>query len=170
VSTKSSIAYGEKFHFYSEVMEDDGARYLELAGAEFEASHRGVTVKIPAAIWEVIRQLGAADLSIVDLTDDEIRERAEAQADRNMADYSENSETAGIRSLRRVWGWDRPREEQVAEIASSLKELRADQQRLRTEIQAIRSGMRPVRADQGEARSIDEGAGLRADDDREPKL
>jgi hypothetical protein len=142
VSTKSSIAYGEKFHFYSEVMEDDEARYLELTGAEFQANHRGVTVKIPATIWEVIRHLGAPDLSFADLTDDEIRGRAEAQADRDITSYSEAAGSAGIKSLGRAWGWDLPRDEQVTEITATLKELRADQRKLRAEIEAIRSGMR----------------------------
>jgi hypothetical protein len=143
VSTKNSIAYGEKFHLYSEALEDDDARYLELTGAEFQANHRGVMVKIPAAIWEVIRHLGAPDLSFVDLTDDEIRKRAEAQADRDIASYSEAAGSAEIQSLGRVWGWDRPRDEQVAEIMATLEEVRADQQRLGAEIEAIRAAMRP---------------------------
>jgi hypothetical protein len=150
VSTKSTIAYGENFHFYSEALEDDDARYLELIGAEFRASHWGVTVKIPAAIWEVIRHLGAPDLSLVDLTDDEIRERAEAQANRAIASYSEAIGTTGMESLGRAWGWDRPRDEQVAEIRATLEELRADQQRLAAEIEAIRSGMRPAKSRQGD--------------------
>ncbi len=142
MSTKSTIAYGEKFHFYSEALEDDEARYLELQGTEFRASQNSIMVKIPAAIWEVIRHLGAPDLSFVDLTDDEIRGRADAQADRNIASYSEAAGSAGMESLGRVWGWDLPRDEQVAEIATALKEMRADQQRLGAEIEAIRSSMR----------------------------
>jgi hypothetical protein len=142
VSTKSTIAYGEKFHFYSEALEDDEARYLELQGTEFRANQNSVMVKIPAAIWEVIRHLGAPDLSFVDLTDDEIRERAEAKADRDIASYSEAAGSAGMESLGRAWGWDLPRDEQVAEITATLEELRADQRRLRAEIEAIRSGMR----------------------------
>jgi hypothetical protein len=142
VSTKSSIAYGQTFHFYSEVMEEDDSRYLELEGAEFQANHRGVTVKIPAAIWEVIRHLGGPDLSLVDLTDDEIRERAETQADRTIADYSEAGTSGRDEAFGRAVGWDRPRHEQIAEIVATFKEMRADQQRLRTEVEAIRSGMR----------------------------
>jgi hypothetical protein len=149
VSTKSSIAYGRTFHFYSDVMEDDDSRYLELTGAEFQASHHGVTVKIPAAIWEVIRHFGEADLSLVDLTDDEIRERAETQADRTIADYSEAGTSGRGEAFGRACGWDRPRHEQVAEIVIAMKETRADQQRLRAEVEAIRSGMQRGKPYQG---------------------
>jgi hypothetical protein len=142
MSTKSSIAHGEKFHFYSEALEDDEARYLELTGAEFQASQHGVMVKIPAAIWEVIRHLGAPDLSLAGLTDDMIRERAEAQADRNIAHHAEFAGSSGRESLSRAWGWDHPRDEQVAEINATLFEQRAGQRRLAAEIEAIRSGMR----------------------------
>jgi hypothetical protein len=149
VSTKSSIAWGDDFHLYSEAFDEDGGRYLELRGVEFHASPTGVTVRIPAAIWEVIRHLGGADLSLVDLTDEQIRERAGRQADRAVASYAEalRSERGG--ALGRVWGWDRPRDEQAAEIEATLRDARDDQRRLKAEVEAIRSGMRrPTTSDE----------------------
>lgn len=151
MSTKDSIAYGDNFHFYGEALEDDEARYLELEGAEFQANHRGVTVKIPAAIWEVIRHLGGPDISLVDLTDDEIRGRAESQTDRCIASYSEAAGSDRAEAYLRVCGWDRPREEQATTIAATLKDMQAHQRRLAAEIQAIRSAMRRDKAGQGEA-------------------
>jgi hypothetical protein len=143
MSTKSSIAWGDDFHLYGEALEEDGGRYLELRGVEFHASPAGVTVKIPAAIWEVIRHLGGADLSLVDLTDEDLRERAEQRADRNLASYAEAVRSEGGGALGRVWGWDRPRDEQAAEIEAELREARDAQRRLKAEVEAIRAGMRP---------------------------
>jgi hypothetical protein len=47
-----------KFHLFAEVLEEDQAVYLELPGAEFEASQQGITVKIPAKVWNRIIKIG----------------------------------------------------------------------------------------------------------------
>lgn len=63
MSTKSTIEYSHDpkmdFHFYSECFEDDCV-YLQLRGeiAQFEAGPNLVTVRIPLAIWEIIRRKG----------------------------------------------------------------------------------------------------------------
>lgn len=66
MSTKSTIEYSHDlemvFHFYHECFEDDCV-YLELRGeaAQFEAGPNRVTVRIPLAIWEIIRRKGIDD-------------------------------------------------------------------------------------------------------------
>ena len=40
MSTKSTIAYGENFHFYHELMDPEPNVYLELEGVHFEASRK----------------------------------------------------------------------------------------------------------------------------------
>ena len=56
MSTKASIAYGDDFHFYTEVLENDCV-YLEMSGyaIEFEAGPKHVMVRIPAHVWGKIR-------------------------------------------------------------------------------------------------------------------
>jgi len=39
---------------------------------EFEASYNRVMVSIPIHIWETIRQLGAAQLDLINHTDEEL--------------------------------------------------------------------------------------------------
>jgi len=47
-----------KFHLYEEALDDDKAVYLELPSAEFEASQHGITLKIPAKVWNRIIKIG----------------------------------------------------------------------------------------------------------------
>ena len=84
MSTKSSIACGPNFHFYHEAFEQ-GAVYLELEQAFFEASPDKVTVAIPVVVWEVIRQYAGADLSWAAKTDEEIRQWVENEVDERIA-------------------------------------------------------------------------------------
>lgn len=66
MSTKSTIEHSHDpemdFHFYRECFEDDCV-YLELRGkvAQFEAGPCHVTIRIPVAIWEIIRRKGIDD-------------------------------------------------------------------------------------------------------------
>jgi hypothetical protein len=46
------------FHFYEEAGEKDGSVYLEMTGAEFEATNHGIMVKIPAKVWNRIIKIG----------------------------------------------------------------------------------------------------------------
>jgi len=70
MSTKSTLADGDSFHFYEEVL-DEHYVYLEFQGVNYEAGYNRVMVPIPIHIWEVIRKYGAPDLSLVDKTDEE---------------------------------------------------------------------------------------------------
>lgn len=70
MSTKSSLAYGDKFHLYAECFDDNNI-HLELEG-EFEAVSGRVIVSIPLEIWEVIRHHTNVDLSLVDKSDGDI--------------------------------------------------------------------------------------------------
>ena len=46
------------FHFYEECFEEDKAVYLEMLDVEFEATHQGITVRIPAKVWNRIVKIG----------------------------------------------------------------------------------------------------------------
>lgn len=55
MSTKSSIAYGENFHFYEEVFENEGL-YLQVNGedAYYEIYPGSYTVRIPGDVLRAI--------------------------------------------------------------------------------------------------------------------
>ena len=86
MSTKCTIAHGEKFHFYHEVLDDDHV-YLELDTTHFEAGYSRVMVPIPIHIWETIRHLGGARLDLVDKQDDELVAMVHSEVDQRIADY-----------------------------------------------------------------------------------
>ena len=88
MSTKSSIAYGDSFHFYHEVLDDDHV-YLELQTTHFEAGYGRVMVPIPIHIWEVIRHLGGAQLDLVEKTDEELLATVVTNVDERIAKYQE---------------------------------------------------------------------------------
>ena len=56
MSTRATIAYGEKYHLYSECFDVDGSVYLELNGPdlEYEASPGQIVVHIPRNVIEAI--------------------------------------------------------------------------------------------------------------------
>jgi hypothetical protein len=86
MSTKATIAYGQTFHFYHEVL-DDNYVYLELEQVQFEASYNRVMVPIPVHIWEVIRQYPGIDLSWAEKSDAEILDYVSQNVDDRIRDY-----------------------------------------------------------------------------------
>jgi hypothetical protein len=98
LSTKSTIAHGENFHFYHEIFEEDFV-YLSLQGVEFTAYRDQVTVSIPLAVWEVIRKRGGVgELDLADKTDEELQTLAresgadEAERAEALEDYTKGRE------------------------------------------------------------------------------
>lgn len=51
MSTKISIAYGDKYHFYQECFDTQNV-YLTLEGFEFEVTDKEATVQIPVTIFK----------------------------------------------------------------------------------------------------------------------
>lgn len=49
MSTKVTVSYNEKYHFYKECWDKSNV-YLEISGTEFSASNNEVMVQIPIAI------------------------------------------------------------------------------------------------------------------------
>jgi hypothetical protein len=139
MSTKSTLAYADDFHFYTELF-DERHVYLELRGVDFVAARDRVTVPIPLAIWEVIRTLGGVeDLSLVETSDDELRALAEADVDAGIAAYESDPDRD---TPQRAWvhsGANRPREEQVAEALEEYQASRQRQQEIHAAIQIIRN-------------------------------
>jgi hypothetical protein len=153
MSTKATIAYGDNFHFYHEVLDEDHV-YLELETTHFEAGYGRVMIPIPIHIWETIRHLGGARLDLVNHTDEDLLAKVEAEVDERIADYRnalrENPDRAGwfsfVGSL--VYGGaDDPREQQ---IARGMEYYRNERQRQR-EVQAAIDKLRASQASAAKA-------------------
>ncbi len=145
MSTKCTIAHGDSFHFYREVMDDDHV-YLEMKDVQFEASHGRVMVPIPIHVWEAIRHLGGAEPDLVERTDEELLKMVEENVDRRIEEYAaaERERPRGG-GLARVAGLlvydtaDRPREQQIESGMAYFKKERARQMKLRAAITALSS-------------------------------
>ena len=102
MSTKATIAYGENFHFYHEVMDEDHV-YLEIETTHFEAGYGRVMLPIPIHIWETIRHLGGARLDLVNCTDAALLAMVETAVDERILRYQEalraHPDRAGLMSL-----------------------------------------------------------------------
>src|SRR5688572_14057104 len=140
MSTKSTIAHGRDFHFYHEAFDEDHV-YLELEGAEFEASHNRVMVTIPVHIWEVIRRYPGIHLKYADMTDAEIREYVEQEVDARLKRYVAASERAkDLVSLSDSLAFgtaDQPREQQIAAGVEYFTKVREHQRQIRHAIEEL---------------------------------
>jgi len=132
MSTKATIAYGQTFHFYHEVL-DDGYVYLELKQVQFEASYNRVMVTIPVHIWEVIRQYPDIDLSWADKSDTEILDYASQNVEDLIRDYeAADPDKRGWVSLcgGLVFGkTDAPRDAQIEQGVAHYQRLQEHQQK-----------------------------------------
>jgi hypothetical protein len=140
MSTKSTIAHGNNFHFYHEAL-DDNHVYLELEGTEFEAGYQRVMVAIPIYIWETIRHLGVARLDLINHTDEDLLAMIEKNVDERIAEYQEALRTnpdfskwIRFSGALLYGGADKPREEQ---IESGMDYYRRERQRQREVHEAI---------------------------------
>ncbi len=142
MSTKSTIAYGQDFHFYTEVFDDDHA-YLELKNGQFEASDRHVMVAIPVTIWETIRQHSMVDFSYADQTDEELRRHVEQEVQTRIEEFAHADERKQpIINLRGslVYGpADAPKEAQIANGLDYFRKLRDRQRKIRRDIAHLRN-------------------------------
>jgi hypothetical protein len=53
MSTKITISYNEKYHFYEECFDKSNV-YLRMDGCEFEVSNNMATIQIPIKVWRAI--------------------------------------------------------------------------------------------------------------------
>jgi len=148
MSTKSTIRYGDAFHLYHEAF-DDANIYLELTqDPQFEASPGQITVAIPLEIWEVIRQGSSIDLSLVEKTDDQIRQMVETGV-KDRWDKIKEAEAKGqnpgiLRSIGLlIYGSaDDPVQEQIKKGIEYYTERRKYQEELAGKIKAIEAKQR----------------------------
>ena len=141
MSTKASIAYSNNFHLYHECFDEENV-YLELEGVEFNASPNHVTVTIPVAIWETIRQHSVVDLSYADKSDEEIKIMVEEQVERRIKKYLAASDEKKLKFISlsgsMCYGTaDLPRDEQIEKGIEYYFELRERQLTVKNQIEAF---------------------------------
>lgn len=140
MSTKATIAYGDNFHLYEEVFDEDNI-YLELDNVAFEASPNRVVVPIPVAIWEVIRRYRGIDLSWADKTDQELQQYVEKQVDERIQKYEDSKgDNQGLMRFAGVIAYgkaDEPRQQQIDQGIAYFQQLREHQQQIQTAIAAL---------------------------------
>lgn len=86
MTVKATLAYGKSFHFYHEAL-DNNHVYLELEDVAYDAGYRRVMVAIPIDVWEVIRGLGAANLDLIEVSDEELMNLVERSVDARISEY-----------------------------------------------------------------------------------
>lgn len=132
MSTKVTAAFGDNFHLYHEVMEDDNI-YLQLDNVDFDVSKGQVTVCIPLEIWEHIRQFSGANFWAKDLTDDEIRAKVEKEVQNRIG-------AEGIMRMAGLFVYgsaDDSKEEQIESGIKYHQNLRERQRLLHEKIEAL---------------------------------
>jgi hypothetical protein len=134
MSTKSSLAHGDGFHFYNEALDDEHV-YLELNKAEFEASQDHVMVRIPLEVWITIQQVKPPRLDVAGKSDQELLELVQADVDERITRYqvATTDRGRGFASLIGAWVYgqaDQPRDEQIKQGLKYHREVRQRQERI----------------------------------------
>jgi len=137
MSTKSTLAYGDTFHFYQEVF-DEHYVYLELEGIEYEVSPNRVMVPIPIHIWEVIRKRGAPALELVDKSDEELLIKVEKDVDERIQAYEQNPSSLVTLAGSLAYGMaSTPRSEQIQRGVEYYQAWRSQQQEIKAAVEAL---------------------------------
>ncbi len=143
MSTKCSLSYGESFHLYNECLDDENV-YLRLTKPAFQVDCDNLTVTIPVHIWETIRHHGAPDLSLCDLSDDDILAKVTKEVDERIKEY-QNAE--GNKSKQAILnfcgglvfgGAEDPKETQIELGVDYYKVERSRQQEIKSKIEALK--------------------------------
>ena len=140
MSIKNSLAYSEEksFHLYTDCFDSGKFVWLELNKCAFEASDRGIKVEIPIAVWEVIRHQTPAHFDLADLTNAQIKAKAENRVAEQRAKYLEAGKIADKK--RTVWirlycgDANLSEAEHLANVLKELRSARASQRKLLREI------------------------------------
>jgi hypothetical protein len=144
MSTKCSIAHGDSFHLYQDLLDEEHV-CLRLGHVDFQASRDEVTVKIPLHLWEFLRSYPGADLSEANKTDDEIDQEASERVGERLAKVEATATASNsASSLLELGGAfvmgpiDLPREQQIANCVQHLRRLRHQQRELLSRIEALK--------------------------------
>lgn len=140
MSTKASIAWGEDFHLYTDLLDEDAVVYLQIS---HPGCHHETTVAIPSDVWEYIRGFPGANLNLATASDADLQARVESEVDERIKDFIEAAgRNKGLVSFcgSAVYGLaDKPREDQVAAGLAYYTAEREQQQEIAKKIKAHRT-------------------------------
>ena len=149
MSTKSTIASGDNFHFYHEAFDGDHV-YLRLETSCFEAGYGRVMVQIPIHIWETIRHLAGVELDLVDKEDEDLLAIVEGNVDQRLAKYQESLRTTPARTefmslvgFATYGSTDTPRESQIRRGIEHFQRERQRQREVKVRIAALQKNNPP---------------------------
>jgi len=143
MSTKCSIAHGDNFHLYQDLLDEEHV-CLRLEHVEFSASPDELTVKIPLHLWEFLRSFPGADLSEANKTDEEIDQEARVRVDERLAKFKA-TESDSESTLLHLGGAfvmgpiELPREEQIANYVRYHHGLRQRHRQVLDRIEALKN-------------------------------
>lgn len=144
MSTRSTIAYGDTFHLYSDALDSDHI-YLELEGTNFEASYNRVIVPIPVHIWEVIRKYTIAQFDLVEMDDKALEAFVKKEVTERLKQIAEDKAAKGKDTSIYAWfgsatygSGDDPYEKQVETGVASLRRERAHQREIKAAIENLK--------------------------------
>ena len=136
MSTKSTLRNGPQHHLYEEAF-DDGAVFLSLEGCDFSAEPNHVTVRIPLAVWEHIRDATIASFDLAALSDEDLDKFVRAKWQERQQRIAESTQPAFAKAFGcLIWRGDTP----SAELANGFEwysDERSRQRVLRDEIEKL---------------------------------
>ena len=148
MSTKSTIASSDNFHFYREAFDDDHV-YLSLDTTDFEAGYGSVMVRIPIPIWETIRQFAGVEFDLVDKEDEDLLAMVESNVDHRLTKYQRSLSRTTVRAefvslfgFALYGGADTPRESQIRRGVEYFQRERQRQREMRARIAALQKTTR----------------------------
>jgi hypothetical protein len=151
MSTKCTIAHGENFHFYHEVLDDDHV-YLELRTTHFEADYGRVLISLPIHIWETIRHLGGAQLDLVEKEDEDLLAMVKAEVEERITRHDaiarQHPDRAAFAKILGSLPYglaDTPRAEQIQKGIEYFRRERQRQREVRDRIAALRTANASLR-------------------------
>lgn len=140
MSSKYSVAQGDDFQLYSDV-NDEGHVFLRVDNTFFEASPRGVTVRLPLHVWEYLRAFPGADLTAAHLSDEQIEQEAidavEARLARAAECPDEEGSLFGVGAKFIMGESDLPRERQIAKYVEHRRRQREHHRSVLAQVQAL---------------------------------
>jgi hypothetical protein len=98
MSTKSTIYYGDDFHFYNEVADDYNV-YLQIDKEslnEFHIDENKLQICIPSAIWKIISEHKIEELVWAGKTDNHIKDYVIKEVDLRINDFKNSSNKKGL--------------------------------------------------------------------------
>jgi hypothetical protein len=143
MSTRTTIACGDDFHFYHEASDDDHV-YLELETTQYAAGYGRVMLPIPIHIWETIRHLGGVELDLADACDEALQARVERAVEERIGRYQQavregrDSMLLVLMGLQPYGSPELPRDEQIRRGRRYFEGQRRWQQAARDRITQLR--------------------------------